>query len=60
MTTLKITKAEQALNTIVENLLDYTDEAVEQLKPLAKQNVINISKWDTFAIIDICYTANHN
>jgi len=60
MTTLKITQAEQALNTIVENLLDYTDEAVEQLKPLAKQNVINISKWDTFAIIDICYTANHN
>ena len=53
-------QAQEKLNTIVNNLLDYTDEVVEELKPLAKNGVINFNKWDTFAIIDMAYMANHN
>lgn len=60
MNNLKITVAEQALSKIIDNLLDYTDEVVGQLKPLAKNGTININKWDTFAIIDMAYMVNHN
>lgn len=65
MSNLKITQSEQALakqalSTIVDNLLNYTDEVVAQLKPLAKNGVINNKEWDTFAIIDMAYKVNHN
>jgi hypothetical protein len=63
MTKLKIKQAkqaEEALNKIVNNLLDYTDEVVNQIKPLAKDGVININEWNTFSIIDMAYMVNHN
>jgi hypothetical protein len=60
MNNLKITQAEQALSKIVDNLLNYTDEVVAELKPLAKNGVIDINKWDTFAIIDMAYMTNHH
>jgi len=48
------------LNKIVDNLLVYTDEVVEQLKPLVRENITNINKWDTFGIIDMAFMTNEN
>jgi hypothetical protein len=44
-------QAQESLNKIVDNLLVYTDEVVEQLKPLVKNNTININEWDTYSVV---------
>ena len=53
-------QAQESLNKIVDNLLVYTDEVVEQLKPLVKNNTININEWDTYSVVKMAFATNDN
>ena len=60
MTQTQKNQAQENLNKVVDNLIVYVDEVVEQLKPLAKNNTININEWDTYSVVKMAYATNDN